>query len=221
MLDNGSTDATFDIAARFPNVRVERHQGEEWPGIGRLLQMAAERARHDWLLWLDSDEVITPELAAAIAAQTLDPACVYVFRRVNLFAGQEVRYSGWANDRTARLFHRATGRFSDDRVHQRVIAPNARQVPLAGTLRHYSYDTVDDFMRKAIWFSDRFAEQYRGRKSASAPKALARGIAIFFKLYFLKGGFLDGYPGFLIAISNAYGTLYKYLKLREANRRQP
>jgi len=76
-------------------------------------------------------------------------------------------------------------------------------------------------MRKAIWFSDRFAEQYRGKKSASAPKALIHGLATFIRLYILKGGFLDGYAGFLIAISNAYGTLYKHLKLREANRRRP
>jgi len=221
MLDNGSTDATFDIAARFPNVRVERYQGAEWPGIGRLLQMAADIARNDWLLWLDSDEEITPELAAAIAAEKLDPACIYVFQRINLLAGQEVRHSGWSNDWIPRLFHRSAGRFSEDRAHPRVIAPDARTVALAGTLRHYTFDSVDDFMRKAIWFSDRFAEQYRGKKRASAPKALARSIATFFKLYILKGGILDGYAGFLIAISNAYGTLYKYLKLREANRRKP
>jgi len=221
MLDNGSTDTTFDIAASFPNVRIERYQGAEWPGLGRLLQMAADLARHDWLLWLDSDEEISAELAAAIAAERLDPSRIYLFRRVNLLAGREVRHSGWSDDRIARLFHRSAGRFSADRAHPHVVAPRAREVVLAGTLRHYTVDGVDDFMRKAIWFSDRFAEQYRGKKSASAPKALIHGLATFFRLYILKGGILDGYAGFLIAVSNAYGTLYKYLKLREANRRQP
>lgn len=221
MLDNGSFDRTFEIAARYPNVRIERYQGEEWPGLGRLLQKAANLARHDWLLCVDSDEEVTPELAAAIMAEALDPACVYALRRVNLLAGRPVRHSGWSDDRIVRLFHRATAGYSDDRGHPRVIAPDARTVLLAGSLRHYSYDNVDDFMHKAIWFSDRFVEQYRGRRSASVPKAVARSIAIFMKLYILKGGVLDGYAGFLIATSNAYGTLYKYLKLREANRRKP
>jgi glycosyltransferase involved in cell wall biosynthesis len=221
MLDNGSVDRTFEIAARYPYVRVERYQGAEWPGIGPLLRMAADLAHHDWLLCLDSDEEITPELAAAIAAEKLDPACVYVFRRVNLLNGQAVRHSGWSDDRIVRLFHRSAGGYTDARVHPCIAAPGARQILLAGTLRHYSYDNVDDFMRKAIWFADRFTEQYRGKKTASVPKAVAHSMAAFFKLYLLRGGILDGYAGFLIAISNAYATLYKYLKLREANRRKP
>ncbi|MFZ5789138.1 MAG: glycosyltransferase family 2 protein [Pseudomonadota bacterium] len=219
MLDNGSTDGTFAIAARYPNVQVERHNGE-WPGLGCLLNTAAAFARHDWLLWLDSDEEITPEMAAAIRAQPLDPACVYSFRRVNCFAGRPVHHGGWSNDRIVRLFHRGHGRFSEDRAHPRVIAPGTREVARPEILLHYSYDTVDDFMRKAIWFSDRFVEQHRGRRRATVPQAVLHGAAAFLKTYVLRAGFLDGYVGLLIAVSNAYGTLYKYLKLREANRSQ-
>lgn len=220
MLDNGSSDGTFAIAARYPNLQVERHRGE-WPGLGRLLAAAAKHARHDWLLWLDSDEVITPDMVAAIQMLPLDPARVYSFRRVNCFAGRPVRHGGWSNDRVVRLFHRDYGRFSEDRAHPRVIAPGAREVARPETLLHYSVDTVDDFMRKAIWFSDRFAEQYRGRRRVTAAGAVLHGAAAFLRTYVLKAGFLDGHVGLLIAASDAYGTLYKYLKLHEANRSQP
>lgn len=216
LIDLGSTDKSRAIAGRFANVRwIERG----FAGVGRHFQEATALARNSWILWLDSDEEILPEMRRALADLKPERGRVYSFRRLNLFAGQPVRVCGWDDDRVLRLFHREDTGFSDDRAHVYIRPDKVSEVATAFAFNHYSYDTVDDFMRKARWFSDQFAAQYAGRRRASAWTAALHGLVAFLKFYLLKGGWRGGHIGFLISVGHGYGTLFKYLKLREANRR--
>ena len=214
LLDNGSTDATLSIAAAFANVRIVQ---EPFTGFGPLHNRAAELAAHDWILSIDSDEILTAELHAEIAALDLDPGCVYSFPRENHFNGKPITCCGWHPDRTVRLFNRNRTRFTDAAVHEGVITAGLREVRLKHPARHYSYARVADFLAKMQRYSDQFADQHAGKKTSSPLKAVLHAGFAFFKSYVIQRGMLHGYEGLLISAYNAHTAFYKYLKLYEAN----
>lgn len=215
--DTGSTDATLAIASHFPNVTL--YQGK-FIGFGPTHNKASALSKHDWILSIDSDEVPSEEMLDEIASLSLDPRTVYSFPRRNFFNGKWIRWCGWHPDRCIRLYHRAHTRFSDDQVHEGVIATNIRLVHLKGSLKHYSYNSISDFLEKMQLYSDLFAKQNTGKKRSSVGKAIAHGCFGFFKSYILKRGFLGGSEGWIISLYNGHTAYYKYLKLREANQRQ-
>lgn len=217
LYDNGSTDDTFKIAAAFPNVKVAKGTFE---GFGPTHNKASALAKWDWILSIDSDEVVTPELAADIASATLDPRVVYSFPRDNYFNGTFIKWCGWHPDRQFRLYNRTMTRFSDAQVHEAIVTEGMQVVELKGALRHYSYDSHSDFLAKMQSYSDLFARQYRGKRDSSPWKALGHGLGAFLRAYFIKLGFLGGYEGFVIAVYNGNTAFYKYLKLYEANQRK-
>ncbi len=217
LLDNGSTDATLAVAAAFANVRCFQ---EPFTGFGPLHNRAVELAEHDWILSLDSDEILTPELYAEIMFQNLDPDCVYSFPMENYFNGKRITCCGWHPDRHVRLFHRGRTRFTDAAVHEGVITDGLREIRLKHPVRHYSYSCVADFLAKMQRYTDQFALQNAGRKSSSPAKAVLHGFFAFFKSYILKRGIFHGYEGLLISAYNAHTAFYKYLKLHEANQRR-
>lgn len=212
--DTGSTDDTMEIAKTFPNVTI--HEGI-LDGFGPTHNLASSKAKNDWVLSIDSDEVVTPEMAAAIEKLTLDPGAVYSFPRHNYYNGKWIRWCGWYPDRQKKLYNRTKTRFTDAQVHESIIAEGMILHALEAPLRHYSYASTADFLAKMQSYSTLFAEQYRGKKRSSIPKAIAHGVFGFFKSYILKKGFLGGYEGFVISIYNGNTAFYKYLKLREAN----
>jgi glycosyltransferase involved in cell wall biosynthesis len=216
VLDNGSTDATLDIAATFANVRVFQ---EPFTGFGPLHNRASELAAHDWILSIDSDEIVTPELFAEIASQELDPDCVYSFPMANYFNGKRITTCGWHPDRHVRLYHRGRTRFTDAAVHEGVITAGLREIRLTHPVRHYSYACVADFLTKMQRYTDQFAAQHAEKKSSGPLKAVLHGSFAFLKSYLLQRGFLQGYEGLLISAYNGHTAFYKYLKLYEANQR--
>jgi len=213
--DTGSTDDTIEIAQAFPNVRVLRG---ELTGFGPTHNMASSAARHDWILSIDSDEIATPEMAKAIAAETLDPKSVYSFQRRNYFNGKFIKWCGWYPDRQIRLYNRTKTKFSDDQVHESIVSEGMRHVALQASITHYSYGSIADFLAKMQSYSALFAEQYQGKRKSSLTKAIAHGFFAFFKSYILKRGFLGGYEGYIISTYNGHTAYYKYLKLNEANK---
>ncbi|WP_208598992.1 glycosyltransferase family 2 protein [Desulfonatronum thioautotrophicum] len=216
ILDNGSTDVTLDIAATFANVRVFQ---EPFTGFGPLHNRAVELAAHDWILSIDSDEIVTSELFTEISNQSLNPACVYSFPMENYFNGKRITTCGWHPDRHVRLFHRGRTRFTDVAVHEGVITTGLREVRLSHPVRHYSYACVADFLTKMQHYTDQFAAQHAGKKSSGPMKALLHGSFAFFKSYVLQRGVTQGYEGLLISAYNGHTAFYKYLKLHEANQR--
>jgi glycosyltransferase involved in cell wall biosynthesis len=215
--DTGSEDKTLDIARRYPNVSV--HLGK-LEGFGPTHNTASSLAKNDWILSIDSDEVVTPELKEEILSLALDPGSVYNFPRRNEFNGKFIQWCGWYPDRQTRLYNRTRTRFTDAHVHEGVITHGMREVELKSPLRHYSYASLADFLNKMQFYSTLFAQQNAGRKRSSPLKAVLHGWWAFFRSYILKRGIMGGYEGFVISAYNAHTAFYKYLKLYEANQRK-
>lgn len=214
--DNGSTDDTLDIAGRYPNVTI--HTGS-FAGFGPTHNKASSLAKNDWILSIDSDEVVTPEMSNAIAALELDSGNVYSFPRRNFFNGRWIRWCGWHPDRQLRLYHRRATRFTDARVHEAIIADGLQHITVDAPIIHYSYDSLEEFLSKMQAYSSLFAEQYAGKRRSTPLKAISHGLFAFLKSYFIKRGILGGYEGFVISAYNGHTAFYKYLKLYEANQR--
>lgn len=211
VLDSGSTDQTLSIAEKN---KAEIHISPDWPGFGLQKNRALAYANCDWVLSIDADERITPELQAEIRAVLHNPQFdVYSFPRLSSYCGQYMRHSGWYPDRVTRLFKRGSARFSNDLVHEKLITQQAVG-QLHAHMLHVSFASFEAVLDKANRYSTAGAQLLfeRGKK-ASISKAIGHGLWAFFRTYVLRLGFLDGRMGLLLAISNAEGTYYRYLKL--------
>jgi glycosyltransferase involved in cell wall biosynthesis len=218
VLDTGSTDATLTIAAQFANVSLHQLNGA-FPGFGRAHQMAVTLARHDWILSIDSDEIVSGPLRDEITALQLDPRTVYAIPFQNFYNGKLITTCGWSPDRHERLFNRLATNFCASEVHERVGTANLAVVSLKAPVCHYSYRALDDFLRKMSTYSRLFAEQNAGRRQSSPVKAVARSMWAFFKSYFVERGVAQGTEGLVISAYKAQTVFWKYLMLTEANRR--
>lgn len=212
--DTGSKDSTLEIAKAYSNVKIVE---APFIGFGPTHNMASATAINDWILSIDSDEVVSEQIPMILAAESLNPKAVYSFPRHNYFNGKFIKCCGWFPDRQIRLYNRQHTKFSDDQVHEAIISRGMRQVPLTAPIVHYSYGSIADFLTKMQSYSTLFAEQYQGKRKSSLGKALMHGWFAFFKSYVLKRGFLGGYEGFVISAYNGHTAYYKYLKLYEAN----
>jgi glycosyltransferase involved in cell wall biosynthesis len=211
ILDTGSTDDTISIARGFSNVHVI---SEPFHGFGPTHNRASHIAKYDWILSIDSDEIVSPELAKQIRSLELNPQCVYALDRHNYFNGKWIKCcAGWYPDRIVRLYHRKATSFSNDAVHEKVLSKGLKIVLLKGALIHTPYRSIDAFLYKMQTYSTLFAEENRGKKRSSLAMALLHALAAFFKNFLLKRGFLGGKEGFIISLYNAQVTYYKYLKL--------
>ncbi len=223
VLDSGSTDATVRLAR---GMGAEVSTSPDWQGFGVQKNRALALAKCDWVLSLDADEQVSPESKAEIQATLMAATSdVYSFPRLSSYCGQFMRHSGWYPDRVTRLFRRQSAQFSDDLVHERVIT--SRPVgKLQHHLLHESYQNFEEVLDKVNRYSSAGARALHNQgKSSSVGKAFGRGLWAFIRTYFLRLGFLDGTMGLLLAISNAEGTYYRYLKLwlleRDAGQRPP
>lgn len=212
VLDSGSTDSTPEIARRFG---ATVHQSNQWPGFGAQKNRALALTTGDWVLSIDADERLTPALREEIlqAIQRPDAASVYAIPRSSLYCGRFMRHSGWSPDYVARLFRCGCARFSDDLVHERLVF-EGQALRLVNPMLHYSFRNFSQVLQKVDRYStDAAAQAFARGKRGSVGAALGHGLWAFFRTYVLKAGFLDGAHGLALAISNAEGTYYRYLKL--------
>ncbi|MGD1030564.1 MAG: glycosyltransferase family 2 protein [Opitutaceae bacterium] len=216
VLDTGSTDGTIEIARRHANVAVHRLDGP-FPGFGRAHGRAVALARNDWILSIDSDEIVSAELAEEISGMRLDPNTVYSVPFHNFFGGRLITSCGWYPDRHERLFNRTATNFCASEIHERVQTDGLRRVRLRNPVRHYSYCSLDDFLRKMHFYSRLFAEQNAGSRRSSPAKAVTRSVWAFLKSYCLQRGCLQGREGLIISAYKAQTVFWKYLLLDEAN----
>ena len=211
VLDNGSTDGTQAIATA-RGARLET--SADWPGFGPQKNRVLAMATGDWVLSLDADERVTPELQTEIeSAMRQGGAFAYTVPRLSSFCGTPIRHSGWYPDRVLRLFPRGQGRFSDDLVHEKVLTDLPVR-SLSSHLLHESFRNFEAVLEKINRYSTASAVgmQQKGRR-ASFSSAIGHGLWAFFRTYFLRLGFLDGRMGFAVAVSSAEGSYYRYLKL--------
>jgi glycosyltransferase involved in cell wall biosynthesis len=222
VLDSGSTDGTVEIARA---LGAEVSINADWQGFGVQKNRALDLAASEWVLSLDADERVSPGLRAQIEAVLIAPQHdVYAFPRLSSYCGQDMRHSGWYPDRVIRLFRRGSAAFSIDLVHESILT-TSRIGYLDAPLIHKSFRSFEEVLDKVNRYSSAGAKNLQSKgKTASVGKALSHGIWAFIRTYFLRRGFLDGQMGLLLAISNAEGTYYRYLKLwllNHANRQVP
>jgi glycosyltransferase involved in cell wall biosynthesis len=216
VLDSGSVDATTSLAGA---AGAEVFVNSDWQGFGMQKNRALALARCDWILSLDADERVSPELGAEIEAVLASPQFdVYDFPRLSSYCGQNMLHSGWYPDRVTRLFRRGAAKFSDDLVHESIMTGHAVG-QLQSPLLHDSFRSLEEVLEKVNSYSSAGARSLHNRgKRSSLGKALTHGIWAFVRTYLLRRGFLDGRMGLVLAISNAEGTYYRYLKLWLINR---
>jgi glycosyltransferase involved in cell wall biosynthesis len=218
VVDSGSTDDTVAIA-RDCGARVT--ETADWPGFGPQKNRALALARGDWVLSLDADERVTPQLAAQIqAAMASADVSAYDIPRLTRFCGQWIHHCGWTPDHVLRLFRRGQARFSDDLVHERVLTElGTRPGRLTSPLLHESYPTPAHYWRKLEAYSQAWARQHHARgRRASMARAGAAGVVAFLRSYFLRLGFLDGAMGFAVCTMQAQAAFGKYFALYCLNR---
>jgi len=215
VVDAGSTDRTAAIATE-RGARVVAH---DWHGFGAQKNFALSLAQGDWVLSIDADERVSGALAREIEHAVADGrADGFEIPRLSSFAGREMRHSGWFPDYVLRLFRRGKARFTDDLVHERVICdgPVAR---LSEQLAHQSVVRLEDAISRIDRYSTAGAAMLvaSGRR-VSFAHGITHGLWSFFRAYVLRLGFLDGREGFLLAVANAEGTYYRYMKAWLAGR---
>jgi len=217
VVDSGSSDGTAEIATRY-GARVVT---KEWLGFGRQKQFAVEQAAHDWVLCLDADERVSPELAASLVRALQAPAAlVYRMARCNRFLGRWLRHGEGYPDWSPRLFDRRHARWSDDGVHEKVlyaVSPGT----LEGDLMHESGEDLGRYLEKQNRYTALAAQELhrRGQRAGLAELTLSP-LLRFFKFYLLRLGFLDGLPGLVHISIGCMNSFMKYAKLIELQRTQ-
>lgn len=211
--DSGSTDGTLDIVRQFGGVRIIER---EYVNSADFKNWAIPQARHEWVLVVDADERVTPELAAEIRELLAfpPPQDAYQMRRDAFFLGHRIRHSGWNTPKVVRLFRKAVSRYQVRRVHANVEVETGRIGTLRQRLLHYTALDLDHFLAKqhryATWSA---LDAHDAGKRASLLKMLIHAPLRFFQLYVLRGGLLDGQAGLVLCGATAYYTFLKDAKL--------
>jgi glycosyltransferase involved in cell wall biosynthesis len=217
VVDSDSTDGTL-LIAREKGARIATHG---WKGFGAQKNYALSLAHGDWVLSIDADERVTPELAAEILKVIGEGrADGFELSRRSSFCGRMMRHSGWFPDRVLRLFRRDKGRFTDDLVHERVVC-EGKTARLNNALLHYPVARLEDAIRRIDQYSTLGAEKLSASdRKVSFFSGITHGAGTFLRVYVLKLGFLDGAAGFMLAVANAEGAYYRYMKAWLARQRR-
>ncbi len=217
VVDSGSSDATTALASA-AGARVLNH---DWAGFGPQKNFALAQAQGEWVLSIDADERVPPALAAEIMAKVAAPdADAYEIGRLSTFLGRPMRHSGWFPDYVLRLFRRGTARFTDDLVHERMVS-DGRVGRLTALLDHHPVLRLEDAIRRVDSYSSAGADMLAGSgRRVSFASGITHGLWSFLRAYVWRLGFLDGREGFLLAVANAEGTYYRYMKAWLSRRRR-
>lgn len=208
--DNGSSDNTINLVQQFTNTTLVKGG---FFGFGPTKNYAAQLASNDWILSLDADEVIEKDLFDAIDDLTLEnPKEMFMIKRDNYFMGKIVRHSGWGNDWLIRIYNRKFHQFENNPVHEKIkIQKDSIITKLNHSFSHYAVDDIRQFLEKINHYSD--IRKETSDKLYPPYVILFKSAWAFFRTYFLRLGILDGWRGLVIAVSNANGVFYKYIKI--------
>ena len=218
LLDNGSTDATVDIAAKYPNVKIFHEPN--FCGFGKMKNIALSKATNDWILSIDSDEVIMPEIVSQINAMQLNDNTVVALSRLNYYGDRCMKCCGWYPDYVWRIFNRKYTRFNENIVHEGVeTKPDTQKVYIKDAIKHYAADSMESIIQKMNRYTTLSAqEKHKKGKKASVIGAIFRFIHTFNMNYFFRRGIFYGYKGFVVSLLNASGSFYRHMKLYELNK---
>jgi glycosyltransferase involved in cell wall biosynthesis len=217
VVDSFSTDQTVSIAREFPVVIYQR----PFVSAAKQKNWAISIVKNDWILILDSDEALTPELKMEIAQ--LNPGQQiqgYWLRRRSQYLGRKIRHCGWQRDKVLRLFHKPAGRYDETEVHEEISLGGQAGI-MIHFLDHYPYSGLDQHLKKINDYTSRGAHDYidRGGRFPIANSILHPPFR-FIRMYIVQAGFLDGLPGFVLCLLSTYGVFLKYAKAWELRRRR-
>jgi glycosyltransferase involved in cell wall biosynthesis len=201
---NDSSDQTKDIAETFSNVKIIEG---EFLGFGPSKNKAASYAKNDWILSLDSDEVLNTELLKEISLQDFkNTSTLFILKRDNYFLGADTVNK----DYIVRMYNRTHTQFNDNMVHEKVVVlSNSKKVKLKHSFKHHNITDINQTLSKMIKYTDLGADD---KKTCFFIVVLAKSLFAFFQTYFVRFYFINGWRGFVIAVSNANRRFYKYLK---------
>ena len=216
IVDSFSTDATVEVAREYTDRVIQR----DWPGYIEQKNFAVGQAANEWVFAIDADEEVSPALQRSIRelrAKGLMADGYRLARRVH-YLGKWINHSGWYPDYKVRLFNRDKGHWGGVNPHDEVILSGA-VATLSGDLYHYSYKNIAAHIQQINKFTSIAAhELYSQGRRSSLLSVLGNPAVKFFKVYFLKRGFLEGLTGFFIAVTGSYYVFLKYMKLYELER---
>jgi glycosyltransferase involved in cell wall biosynthesis len=214
VLDTGSADQTLEIVASFSDVRVFHQDGID--NFGETRNFITEKAKHDWVLHIDSDEFVTPEFVKEICGLELNSGTVYSICLRMFYRGHSLPpFDTWS----CRLYHRRTTSWTTRAVHEAVeIREGMILRPIKAAIEHHSYDSVKQLIDKAQYYSTLFAEQFHEVKKTHSWSPFFHGMWAFFKFYILRRAFFYGYSGFLVSFCLSIASFLKYAKLLEYKR---
>lgn len=217
VLDSYSTDKTKEICENY-NVRFEQHA---FDGHIQQKNRAIQYTSNEYVLSLDADEALSECLSQSILKLKKgwgDKEGYYMNRLTN-YCGKWIRHCGWYPDSKLRLFRKKDGQWTGTNPHDRFeVSDNQNTEKLKGDLLHYSYYTIKQHLDQVNYFSDILAKEQYNTKSASILKIIVSPIFKFFRDYWIKLGFLDGYYGFIVCSISSFATLIKYAKIRQLQR---
>lgn len=219
VVDSKSDDRTVAIAEDF-GARVLINP---WPGHQEQKNLAVGQASYEWILSVDADERLTPEIQREVRKIVSDPNSMdgYTFPRKNYFLGRWMRHGGWYPDRVLRLFRRSKGRFGGVNPHDKVMISSGRVGHLPCPITHLTYPSFDQYLTKQESYSRIGAEEMfkAGRRKRITPLSLAgKFIGKFLETYLWKKGFLDGLHGLIASLGGAYFAMLRLARLWELQR---
>lgn len=222
VVDSGSTDGTPDLARAAGARVIDR----AWPGYAVQKNFAASEAAHDWILSLDADERVTPELTAEVRAllesEAGPPKAGYRIPRVTWHLGRWIRHTDWYPDYQLRLYDRRRASWAARRVHESVEIELGDHGYLAGDLQHYAYRDVAHHRETMERYTSLAAEDMHARGRRAGPVSVTlHPAAVFLRNYVLRAGFLDGRAGLIVSLMNAHYVYMKFAKLRALQRAAP
>lgn len=214
VIDSFSTDNTAAICNHFQVEFIEN----AFEDYATQKNFGNTQAEHEYILSVDADEVLSPKLQKSIADwKRSGKGDVMEVDRITNFCGKWIKHSGWYPDKKIRLFDKTKARWAGEKVHEFLkVDADAKKGKLQGRLLHYSFHTIEQHVQTVNKFSTLKAEiKYEKGEKATFFKLMLSPMAKFFKIYFLKFGFMDGWSGFVIAKNSAFGDYLKYAKLKQ------
>jgi len=216
VVDSGSTDKTVEIAKNYgAKVFIER-----WKGYRDQKNSAMKKCSQEWILFLDCDEVVSPELKESIIKNVKNPtADGYLINRKTVYLGKVLKHA-WQPDWNLRLVRRNSNpRWEGGEIHEFLVI-DGKVKKIDGDLFHYSYKDIKDHFSKVVNYSYLSAVDLNKKgKKFRFHKILLNPVASFVREYFFKKGFLDGIRGFIIAVSATVYSFLKYIYLWEIQRK--
>lgn len=215
VVDSFSTDNTLEIASQNPKVKIIQNTFEDFT---KQRNLALDSAKNDWVLFLDGDERITPELHAEIIKELnrTDRKDAYYFYRKFYFAGKPIHYSGTQTDKNFRLFRKSKCRYTAEKKVHETLQVNGSIGELKNKLLHYSVADYDSYREKMIYYGELKGKELFGKgQKYSALIMYAKMAAKFFKTYFLRLGFLDGKEGYQLSLLQTLSVFKTYESLRK------